>query len=69
MMSVRLVLFVLSGLLGAALVVLGLFSTLMGISVALPGLGIVVGGPFILIVGLIFVGCAFWLYPRRKTYR
>lgn len=43
------------GALGVLLVIAGPVATLKGISLALPGLGLIIGGPVILVLGLLLV--------------
>ncbi len=65
-MSFTRVLLLLVGLAALVLLVLGLVSSFGGGSVAVPGVGLVMGGLFLAIVGLVIAAGAFLGFLRMK---
>ncbi|MGH9942852.1 MAG: hypothetical protein ACRD9R_10910 [Pyrinomonadaceae bacterium] len=70
---VLIVILTLLGALGLLLFFAGLAATLSGSAIALPGLGLIVSGPLVMLLGLLIVVpvfAALWLLaPRRTIFR
>ena len=60
------VLLLLAGLFGPLLLVVGLISAAKGGSVVLPGFGLILGGFFLVIVGLVISAGGFTLFFRMR---